>query len=99
MLGVVLLSLDTLLQINFDTQDGTTGGLHFSLGVFANGTPMSPDTLVLPSSVDNLPTNVVDAAMRVPGQAWSVATASGTLPAGVIPTSRSMAQEGNSGEN
>src|SRR5262249_30091498 len=37
--------------LNFDTQDGTTGNLHFTLGVFANGTPMSPDTLVLPSSV------------------------------------------------
>src|SRR5208283_3524888 len=55
--------------LNFDTSDGTTGNLNFTLGVYANGTPMSPDTLVLPSSVDNLPTNVVDAAMRVLGQA------------------------------
>jgi Bacterial Ig-like domain/Carboxypeptidase regulatory-like domain len=76
--------------LNFDTQNGTTGGLHFALGVYANGTPMSPDTLVLPSSVDNLPTEVVDAAMRVLGQAWSVATASNTLPAGVISTSRTV---------
>jgi len=75
--------------LNFDTQNGTTGNLSFTLGVFANGTPMSPDTLVLPSSVDNLPTNVVDAAMRVIGQAWSVATAP-TLPAGVIPTTRTV---------
>jgi len=37
--------------------------------------------------------------LRVLGQAWNVATASATLSAGVIPTSRSMAQEGNSGEN
>ena len=77
--------------LNFDTQDGTTGNLAFTLGVFANGTPMSPDTLVLPSAVDNLPTDVVDAAMRVLGQAWSVATAApGTLPAGVIPTTRTV---------
>jgi hypothetical protein len=76
--------------LNFDTQNGTTGNLNFALGVFANGTPMSPDTLVLPSSVDNLPTDVVDAAMRVLGQAWSVATASNTLPAGVISTSRTV---------
>jgi hypothetical protein len=77
--------------LNFDTQDGTTGTLAFTLGVYANGTPMSPDTLVLPSSVDNLPTDVVDAAMRVLGQAWSVATAApGTLPASVIPTTRTV---------
>jgi len=76
--------------LNFDTQNGTTGNLNFALGVFANGTPMSPDTLVLPSSVDNLPTDVVDAAMRVLGQAGSVATASNTLPAGVISTSRTV---------
>jgi hypothetical protein len=77
--------------LNFDTSNGTTGSLNFSLGVYANGTPESPDTLVLPSSVDNLPTDVVDAAMRVLGQAWSVATApSGTLPASVIPTSTTV---------
>ena len=75
--------------LHFDTSDGTTGNLNFTLGVFANGTPMSPDTLVLPSSVDNLPTDVVDAAMRVLGQAWSVATAP-SLPAGVLPTSKTL---------
>ena len=72
--------------LNFDTQDGTTGSLNFTLGIYGNGTPMSPDTLVLPTSVNNLPSDLVDAAMRVLGQAWSVATApSGTLPAGVTP--------------
>jgi hypothetical protein len=78
--------------LHFDTNDGTTGNLHFTLGVFANGTPMSPDTLVLPSSVDNLPTNVVDAATRVLGQAWSVATAP-TLPAAVIRTTRNVVNQ------
>ena len=49
---------------------------------------MSPDTIVLPSAVDNLPGDIVNAAMRVLGQAWSVANAPpGTLPANVIPTS------------
>ena len=77
--------------LNFDTNNGTTGNLNFTLGVYANGTPESPDTLVLPSSVDNLPSDVVDAAMRVLGQAWSVATApANTLPASVIPTSKSV---------
>lgn len=73
--------------LNFNTQNGTTGTLNFTLGVYANGTPMSPDTIVLPSAVNNLPTDLVNAAMRVLGQAWSVATAPpGTLPVAVIPT-------------
>lgn len=73
--------------LHFDTQDGTTGQLNYTLGVYGNGTPMSPDTIVLPSAVDNLPSDIVTAAMRVLGQAWSVANAPpGTLPANVIPT-------------
>jgi hypothetical protein len=77
--------------LHFDTNNGTTGTLNFTLGVYANGTPMSPDTIVLPSSVDNLPSDLVNAAMRVLGQAWSVATAPpGTLPAGVIPTTTTI---------
>jgi hypothetical protein len=77
--------------LHFDTQNGTTGTLNFTLGVYGNGTPMSPDTIVLPSAVDNLPTDIVNAAMRVLGQAWSVANAPpGTLPAGVIPTTTAV---------
>jgi hypothetical protein len=77
--------------LHFDTQNGTTGTLNFTLGVYANGTPMSPDTIVLPSAVDNLPSDIVTAAMRVLGQAWSVANAPpGTLPAGVIPTTTAV---------
>lgn len=77
--------------LHFDTSDGTTGTLNFTLGVYGNGTPMSPDTIVLPSAVDNLPGDIVTAAMRVLGQAWSVANAPpGTLPAGVIPTTTTV---------
>lgn len=77
--------------LHFDTNDGTTGTLNFTLGVYGNGTPMSPDTIVLPSAVDNLPSDIVNAAMRVLGQAWSVANAPpGTLPPGVIPTSTTV---------
>lgn len=77
--------------LHFDTSDGTTGTLNFTLGVYGNGTPMSPDTIVLPSAVDNLPSDIVIAAMRVLGQAWSVANAPpGTLPAGVIPTTTAV---------
>ncbi len=77
--------------LHFDTNNGTTGSLNFTLGVYANGTPMSPDTIILPSSIDNLPSDIVTAAMRVLGQAWSVATAPpGTLPASVIPTTTAV---------
>ena len=77
--------------LHFDTQDGTTGALHFALGVDSRGVPLSPDTLSLPAAVDNLPSDVVEAAMRVLGQGWSVANApAGTLPAGVIRTSKTV---------
>ena len=71
--------------LKFDTQSGNTGQLNFTIGVGERNVPLSPDTLVLPASTDDLPADVVDAAMRVLGQAWSVANApSGTLPPGVI---------------
>src|SRR5260370_378456 len=77
--------------LHFDTQDGTTGTLHFTVGLFETGKALSPDTLGLPSSVDNLPSDLVDAAMRVLGQAWSVANAApGTLPASVTRTTRTV---------
>jgi PA14 domain-containing protein/chitobiase/beta-hexosaminidase-like protein/Big-like domain-containing protein/carboxypeptidase family protein len=74
-----------------DLTDGGTGSgtLRFSLGVGERGVPLSPDTLVLPSAVDLLPSTVVEAAMRVLGQAWSLANApAATLPRGVLRTDR-----------
>jgi hypothetical protein len=77
--------------LRFDTQTGTTGEMKFTLGVGERGLPLSPDTLVLPSAVDDLPADVVAAAMRVLGQAWSVANAPpATLPRGVTRTSRNV---------
>jgi len=77
--------------LNFNTNNGTTGTLNFTMGVYPNGTPMSPDTIQLPSAVDSLPSDLVSAAMRVLGQAWSVATAPpGSLPASVIPTTTAV---------
>ena len=71
--------------LKFDTQGGATGQLNFTIGVGERNVPLSPDTLVLPASTDGLLPDVVDAAMRVLGQAWSVANApGGTLPAGII---------------
>ena len=69
--------------LKFDTQSGASGQLNFTIGVGERNVPLSPDTLVLPASTAALPTSVVDAAMRVLGQAWSIANA----PAGTLPTS------------
>ncbi|HEX7421920.1 MAG TPA: hypothetical protein VF505_18690, partial [Thermoanaerobaculia bacterium] len=77
--------------LNFDTQNGTTGNLKFTLAVGERGVPLSPDTLVLPAATTFVPQDVLNAAMRVLGQAWSVTNApSGTLPAGVIRTSKEI---------
>lgn len=65
------------------------GELLFALGVGDRGVPLSPDTIVLPSTVEVLPEAVLMAALRVLGQAWSVATApAGTLPQGVTSVSK-----------
>ncbi|HEX4603250.1 MAG TPA: Ig-like domain-containing protein, partial [Candidatus Angelobacter sp.] len=77
--------------LHFDTTDGSTGELKFTLGVGERGIPLSPDTLVLPSSVENLPQSVIDAAMLVLGEGWSIANApNGTLPPKVIRTNKSV---------
>jgi len=77
--------------LNFDTQNGTTGNLKFTLGVGERGVPLSPDTLVLPAATSFVPQDVLNAAMRVLGQAWSVTNApSGTLPSGVIRTTKEV---------
>ncbi len=61
---------------------GATGQLNFTAAVSQDrGVPLSPDTLVLPSVITQLPDDVVHAAMRVLGQAYSAANApAGTLP-------------------
>jgi hypothetical protein len=71
--------------LRFDTSGGVnvTGRLSFMLGVGERRVAMSPDTLILPTSVDALPSSLVRAAMRVLGQAWSAATAT-ILPPGVL---------------
>src|SRR5262249_36158655 len=61
--------------LQFDPQDEEqqrpVGSLQLAVGIGERGVPLSPDTLVLPTAVDKLPSAVVDAAMRVLGQAWS----------------------------
>lgn len=80
--------------LKFDTTNGTTGDLKFTLGVGERGIALSPDTLVLPSQVDSLPQTVIEAAMRVLGQAWSIANAPvGTLPPNVTGISKVVATQ------
>ncbi|HET8775704.1 MAG TPA: carboxypeptidase regulatory-like domain-containing protein [Thermoanaerobaculia bacterium] len=80
--------------LKFDTTNGTTGDLKFTLGVGERGIALSPDTLVLPSQVDSLPQSVIEAAMRVLGQAWSIANApAGTLPSNVTGISKVVATQ------
>jgi hypothetical protein len=81
--------------LQFDPQDEDqqrpTGSLRLAVGIGERGVPLSPDTLVLPAAVDELPSTLVEAAMRVLGQAWSIANApQGTLPRDVIRTSRTV---------
>lgn len=59
------------------------GSFVLTTGVGDTGIPLSPDTLVLPDTVDYLPDepDLVFQAVRLLGQAYSVATA----PAGALP--------------
>jgi hypothetical protein len=75
----------------FLADEGITGSFVLTTGVGDTGIPLSPDTLVLPQTVDYLPDrpDVVFAAVRLLGQAYSVATApAGTLPPGIARISR-----------
>ncbi len=67
----------------FLADEGINGSFVLRTGVGDTGIPLSPDTLVLPSTVDYLPDDpdVVFGAVRLLGQAYSVATA----PAGALP--------------
>lgn len=81
------------LRFNLTSGQGQppSGQVAFYIGVGERGVPLSPDTLVLPTNVDVLPQTVVERAMRVLGQAWSLAQAPNTgLPAGVERTTATV---------
>jgi hypothetical protein len=65
------------------SEDSLVGRFRLSAGVDERGIPLSPDTLLLPAFVDELPADLVAAANRVLGQALSVAKA-GQTPAGIL---------------
>ena len=57
------------------SDDSLVGRFRLHAGVDERGVALSPDTLVLPNFVDELPADLLDAANRVLGQALSVAKA------------------------
>jgi hypothetical protein len=71
------------------SDDASRGAFLLTMGVDERGVALSPDTLLLPDLVTNLPSGLRIAADRVLGQAISIATA-GKVPAGVQVVPRSM---------
>lgn len=67
----------------FLADEGINGSFLLTTGVGDTGIPLSPDTLVLPDSVEYLPREpkLLFQAVRLLGQAYSVATA----PGGALP--------------
>ncbi|MEG7522132.1 MAG: carboxypeptidase-like regulatory domain-containing protein [Chromatiales bacterium] len=69
---------------SFNSEPGVTGRFQITTGVGERGIPLSPNAIVLPDTTRFLPDGLVSAALRVLGQAYSIATApSGALPADV----------------
>ncbi len=82
--------------LRFDPEPGVNvqGRVDFTIGVTDEGVPLSPDTLVLPASVSQLPAAVSYQAMRVLGQAWSIANAPrGSLPARITRITRGTVEQ------
>lgn len=71
------------------SDDASRGAFVLTMGVDERGVALSPDTLLLPDLVTNLPPALRIAADRMLGQAISVATA-GRVPPGVLPVPKSM---------
>lgn len=69
--------------------NSVTGRFNFSMGVDAQGVPLSPDTIAMPDYVNSLPPDLVEAANRVLGQALSIATAA-QLPPGIVPVGNNI---------
>ncbi len=69
---------------SFNSEPGVTGRFQITTAVGERGVPLSPNSIVLPGTTRFLPDELVGAALRVLGQAYSIATSpSGALPAEV----------------
>jgi hypothetical protein len=79
-----LLSLETgrIHASAFAAEGNLKGKFVLSAGVGEQGIPLSPDTLVLPDYTYSLPNSIINAAMLMLGEAYSIATTPpGGLPA------------------
>jgi hypothetical protein len=65
-------------------EDGS-GGFQLSMGLGERQIHLSPDTLVLPQTLDTLPEALREAMLHILGQAHSIATSKAALPVGVLP--------------
>jgi hypothetical protein len=74
------------------SDDSLVGRFRLRAGVDERGVALSPDTLILPSFVDELPADLLAAANRVLGQALSVAKA-GQTPPGVLRVSTAFLKQ------
>ncbi|MGV3773859.1 MAG: hypothetical protein ACO1QB_13230, partial [Verrucomicrobiales bacterium] len=70
------------------SDDASRGAFVLTMGVDERGVTLSPETILLPDLVTNLPAGIRIAADRVLGQAISIATA-GRIPPGVQPVPKS----------
>jgi len=77
----------TFSQLTSDAD--ITGRFRLRMGIDERGVALSPNTLVYPDFVNDLPPDLLAAANRVLGQALSVATA-GQRPPGVLPVTRGI---------
>lgn len=69
---------------SFNAETGVTGRFQLSTGVDERGVPLAPNAIALPHTVAALPPTLVEAALRVLGQALGVATTpTAALPPGV----------------
>ena len=66
-----------------DATGGPSAAFVLRTGIGDHGIPLSPDTVVLPRYVDDLPADFLSAALRVLGLAHSVATTPAGQPTGV----------------
>lgn len=72
------------------SDDNVQGRFTLRAGVGERNIPLSPDSLIIPYT-GSLPADLVNAAVGLLGQAWSVATApTGALPSDVLPIAKQL---------
>jgi hypothetical protein len=78
----------------FEADGNVSGRFVLSVGVGEKGIPLSPDTLVLPEWAYSLPNELINAALILLGEAYSIATTPpGGLPEGLPYISSDLVKE------